>query len=230
VAGILEKTLALLDEARQKTDSCLVAFSGGKDSLTVMDLCVRNFKRVEGFFMYLVPGLACQDDRIKEAEDRWGVPIHRVPHWLLDKLLRFGFYSFNHWVENQLPPWKLKDVYELIRADTGIPIIAHGAKRADSRWRKRMLVTWGKDPAMLYPVVDWTKPDVWSYLRARNIPIPDGTTTAATGIDLSTPSLLWLHDHYPADFDTLCRVFPLAEAVVWRRKFYEEHTELEMAS
>ena len=55
--GLAENTLAELQGRRLQSDACLVAFSGGKDSLVVMDMSLRSFSRVEAFFMYLVPGL-----------------------------------------------------------------------------------------------------------------------------------------------------------------------------
>ena len=54
----------------------------------------------------------------------------------------------------------------------------------------------------------------------RGIPVPANTRGTASGTDLSIQSLLWLHDHWPADFARVCAYFPFAEAVVWRRTFY----------
>jgi hypothetical protein len=70
------------------------------------------------------------------------------------------------------------------------------------------------------PLSEWTKLDVLSYLKGRGLPIPDSSGRSATGIDLSTPALLWLHDNFPHDFAKLCEVFPFTEAVVWRREWY----------
>ena len=57
--GRVHETLRLLAAAREQSDVAAVAYSGGKDSLVVADLCMRAFEgRCSFFYMYLVPGLA----------------------------------------------------------------------------------------------------------------------------------------------------------------------------
>jgi hypothetical protein len=220
VATALHETLELLAEARSRSDAVLAAYSDGKDSRVVLDLCLRTFSRVELFFMEFIPGLRCVEEGLEAAEQRIGKPIRRYPHWLLAKCIKGGVYCAPWFGLDDLPDWKLADVYQLAMADTGIPLLATGAKRADSLWRKRQMNTWGKADHMLYPLAGWNKIDVLGYLQARGIPIPDSSGAVATGIDLSTPSLLWLHDRHPEDFERVCRYFPYARAVVYRRKFF----------
>jgi phosphoadenosine phosphosulfate reductase len=215
-------TLHALQAAREKSDKVLVAFSGGKDSLATLDLCVRTFRVVEAFFMYLVPGLRCQQVMLDAARARWGVTIREYPHWLGAKLMRSGVYCKTHWRRDDVPLLKLRDIYDMASAEARIPLIATGAKRADSLWRKRNLAQTAHYDDVLYPVISWTKQDVLAYLRVRGIPIPESSKGSATGIDLSTPSLLWLYDNHPDDFARLCEFFPFAEAAVWRRRFHGE--------
>jgi hypothetical protein len=74
--------------------------------------------------------------------------------------------------------------------------------------------------AIRNPIAKWHKYDVLAYLKTQGIEPPPSSGKSATGVDLSVPSLLWLHDTFPEDFERLCRMFPYARAVVARRDFY----------
>lgn len=186
-----------------------------------MDLAVRSFDHVEGFFMYLVPGLECVEIALDDARKRWGVEIRQYPHWIAAKLIRSALYCDFGLERDPVPEWKLNDIYALAIQESGIPFILTGAKRADSGWRRRFMATNYKE-SIRNPIASWHKYDVLGYLKARNIPEPPSSGKSATGIDLSVPAVLWLHDTFPDDFKRLCSVFPYAEAIIWRRKFYGE--------
>jgi phosphoadenosine phosphosulfate reductase len=221
--SVLDETLATLKKSRERSKSILVSYSGGKDSLAVLDMCARTFDHVEGLFMYLVPGLEVAERQLEYGRKRWGLKIHQLPHWVYFKAIKAGIYCLNHHSTDEMPDWTLRDVYDVAKADTKIPLIAHGAKRSDSQWRKRWLANTAKTQKyddVIYPVLAWNKADVLSYLKAQSIPIPTMSFGQASGIDLSAPALLYIHDNYPDDFKRICEAFPFAEAVVWRRKFH----------
>ena len=52
---VIENTFQSLQGYAEKYDAALVSYSDGKDSRAVMDMALRTFKRVEAFFMYLIP-------------------------------------------------------------------------------------------------------------------------------------------------------------------------------
>jgi phosphoadenosine phosphosulfate reductase len=220
--AIWSDTLQVLRDKARVSDSCLVAFSGGKDSLCVLDLCRRTFKRVVCFHMYFIPGLKCMEDAMAQAKERWGVEVIYYPHWVLFKALAGGAYCNEGYYKQDMPDFSLHDIYTWAMQETGIPLLATGAKKADSLWRRRYfyLARKWEEEGVFYPIKNWMQRDVLAYLSMRDIPVPDSDSNTASGIDLAATSILWLHDKHPEDFKKLCQWFPYAEAVVYRRKFY----------
>jgi len=222
-------TLRQLEAAAVRSSSVLVSFSGGKDSLAVLDLCTRTFERVEAFFMYFVPGQRYIEARLRAATERWGVRIHQVPHWALPAQL-YGdslkelppAYTFPD-KDNALEfeGIGIIEVWADVMAEFGIPLVATGGRKSDGVWRKRQMSTTACDD-VIHPIREWSKFDVLSYLGARKIPVPAAGSARgeAGGQDLSTKHLLWLHDTHPEDFADLCRMFPFAGAVVRRREWF----------
>ncbi|HEY1188599.1 MAG TPA: phosphoadenosine phosphosulfate reductase family protein [Gemmata sp.] len=219
--SIFSDTIAKLREAAAEDSSCVVGFSGGKDSLVCLDLAVRSFKRVSAYHMYMIPGLVCVEAALAAARARWDVEIVQFPHWELRRSLENGVYCVSPLTRDLTQQWTMGDIYQLARAQTRSRWVLHGAKNSDSVWRRRTLAAM-KQPDVIHPLKHWGKRDVLAYLKARDIPVPDAAKGNATGIDLKSSSLLWLHDKHPADFDKLCELFPFARAVVYRRKFYGE--------
>jgi 3'-phosphoadenosine 5'-phosphosulfate sulfotransferase (PAPS reductase)/FAD synthetase len=218
-----KETFQKLKMSADLEDNILVSYSGGKDSLAVLDLCKKTFKNVKCFFMYFVPGLDCIEKQLEYARARWSVEILQYPHWGLSKVLRAGVYCHPKLQFDKIKETKLKDIYVKVMADTGIKLIATGAKAADGFWRRRYTkatIGSGQYDFLLQPVYDWNKYDVLAYLKTNDIPIPDNDGRNATGVDLSSASLLWLHDKHPQDFKKLLKYFPLAEAVIKKREYF----------
>ena len=222
-ANVFTETLNLLKDKARQHPSVLISFSGGKDSLAVLDLCRKSFRHVAAFYMYLVPGLRHIEERIAWARERYNIEILSYPHWVMFKCLRNGIYCPNHHQFDDTD-FKLTDIYEAATQETGIKLIAHGGKDSDGLWRRRLFAN-TKDSErwknIFYPIKGWSKYDVLAYLQAQKIPIPqESVEQRAAGMDLATGTLLWLHDTYPDDFDRIEKVFPYVRAVVKRREWY----------
>jgi len=226
--SIEDETLKILREARRKSDAVLVSFSGGRDSLVVMDLCLRVFARVEAFFMQVVPGLETVEGPAIEAAAKFGVKLHLVPHWIAFRLKRYGVYCFDPIERDEWPDIKIRDIYALMIEETGIPIVATGAKRVDSIWRKRYLDSTKGWTEVVNPIVGWSKHEVAAYLTSHKIPLPKGSTgknelgaeeaKAAGGIDLSKGAVCLLYDRSPEDYAILEAEFPFVGAIIKQRE------------
>jgi 3'-phosphoadenosine 5'-phosphosulfate sulfotransferase (PAPS reductase)/FAD synthetase len=220
MGNIYLETSEKLAEYAKQHDSIIVAYSGGKDSRAVLDLCCKTFPRVVCFHMYLVPGLACIEEAMQFARDRYKVEIIYYPHWVGYRCLRDGIFGFRHWKKSDLPDISVHDVELLVRLETGIDLVAHGSKKSEGVWRRRMLTNTAHRTERVYPILEWNRWHTLAYLRRNNIPIPEGDSAEGGGVDLSTPAVLWLYDKFPDDFAKVERVFPFVRAVVKRREFY----------
>lgn len=218
MAGRIDEALARLKKARQRSPSVVVSYSGGKDSLVVTDMCIRSFDKVEAFIMEFVPGMEIVDEQCLMLQKLWGIECLRYPHWSALNARKWGVHC------NLLPDsldikdFTLADILHAVRSDTGIQMIANGYKISDGRHRKKIMRVASADTVS--PLAGFQKVDVLAYMASRKIPVPKSSGGIMTGIDLSVNSLLWLHDDHPRDFRRICEVFPYAESVVWRRKFY----------
>lgn len=231
--GALEETLVVMRQARESSDAAIVAYSGGKDSVVTMELAARTFSRVEAFFMYTVPDLQCVQAAFDYSRERWGIVPHQFPHPMTYDALRRGVYSRPTFRLDALRDYKLHDVYQAARSKLGIQTILDGQKRGDSLLRRRLLSKEGAQghDDLWHPIADWTNQDVWAYIKRHELKAPLSLHLGGTssGIDLTEDSLLWLHDNWTEDWQKLLSIFPFAEAVVWRQKFYGTRKERQAA-
>jgi phosphoadenosine phosphosulfate reductase len=225
MARNVENTIAELKQLALKHDSVLVGFSGGKDSLVLLDLACRFFKRVVPFFMYLVPGLQFERDRLRVAKDRYGLDVIEIPHYRVWNDLKAGTYCDFFTEFEDMPDVHYWSYYKLLMQDTDCSLLMDGVKKADGSFRRRNLANETEEQRRmrLHPIRYWLKWEVLSYCKARNLPIPQqqGMTAAGNGnTGLAVQDLLWLHDNHPLDFKKVAQVFPYVYAAIARRDFF----------
>ncbi len=216
----LNETLDILRDAASKGDSVAVMYSGGKDSLVLMDLCMRTFKRVVPVHMFFVPGLAFEQERLDYCKQRWGLTPVEIPHWVSFGSLRTGAF-IDPWPELcGLPDLKLKDLYEMARTLTQCDFVAVGAKAADSSWRRRFLKGTADWHTVINPLKSWNKFDVLAYLQAKGIPVPTQSGKTASGVGLSRHSITWIARQHPQDFERIKEYFPYVQAYLEHERLY----------
>lgn len=234
--SVYQTTFKDMEALAKRHPEILVAFSGGKDSLAVLDICCRTFPKVKAFFKYLVPGLDVLDAKFRWAQERYGIETIQFPANSAIRCKAQGVYcdaDFN--VMKALGDGKipLKASFEYAMQVTGCPVMATGMKEADGMKRRQLFANirdgkdafWGK---VVHPLRWWNKRDVITYLKAQNIPLPDAENGAVTsGVGLDHGSLCWLHDRYPEDFQKLLRWYPFAGAAIKRREWFGVNAKVE---
>lgn len=217
----LELTLQALHSLRDAGhQEIIVSFSGGKDSVAVLDLCHRVFERVHAFFLYVVPGLECEESILRRFEAKYGLKFLRLPSPTIANLLKSGWmvpHAFR--LRRQL---KFDDLYRAARKKTGAHYIALGHRMDESLQRRGMISSTTENGidhknGKVYPLAHWNAKSVYSYLRHRQIPMVDHFGAwDTTGLSFERGTLQRLRERFPGDYEKLCDVFPMLPAKVLR--------------
>lgn len=204
------------------TDSVIVGFSGGKDSVVTLDLCIKHFKRVEAYFLYYVPGLSFQERMLQWAEQRYGIAIYRCPHWELAEFMRNGVWRP---VDLTIPTVSIKKFYAYLREHFGAYWIAGGERIADSIFRRATIKQRGTIDKLLgriYPVAHFTKAHISAYIKINRLQVSEESRVLGFSFrSLQAKDMIKIRQHYPADFAKIKTMFPLVEAGIKHKEWYE---------
>ena len=217
--------MSLLDAIKtqaQITDKVLVSFSMGKYSIVTLDLCMKYFKQVQPFFMYLVPDLKFQEEALAKYERHYGVDIIRVPHFENADFYRYGSFSD---ADYSVPRVKIRAIYEAIRQETGIQWIASGEKINDSVVRRAMLKHSGSidvERGRFYPVMYWRDADIKRYMQVNNLLYPEFNRKLGFSFhSLAGKELSAIKRIYPDDYARILKFFPEAQAGLLQYEIYK---------
>ena len=227
-----QHTEIVINHIRQKSDVIICMYSGGKDSLVLLDLLSKNFKTVHACFMYLVKDLDHQKPLLQWAEKHYNnVIIHQYPHWMLSHYLKNGHMTF-HKGNDDVAIIKAAHIEDNLRSKIGEKAwIASGERRADNL-KRYMFLGMQKFDAIaegrqhIYPLSHWKKNNVERYLKIHRIIAPCNYNPKANsnGVDLDIHTLLFLRDKYPSDLEKLLKVFPFAGKILFEHD-YEQNSE-----
>ncbi len=203
------------------TDSVLVGFSGGKESVVVMDLCFRYFKKVQPFFMYICPNLSFQERTIAWYEKKYQTEIIRIPHMDVSEYFHYGSFRPG---DETFPIVSINDIYHYLRLQSDIWWIAAGERINDSIVRRAMMKKSGTidtQRGRIYPVALWRKKEVIDYIKFHNLYL--GADSRKLGFSFKSlwgKELSMLKQHFPEDYEKVLRQYPFAEAGVRRYELY----------
>lgn len=204
------------------TDTVLVGFSSGKDSIVTLDLCTKYFKHVIPYFMYLVPDLEFQERTLRYYEKRYKTEIIRIPHFETSDFYRYGTFRP---ADPYVRIVSITEEYDYLRLKTGADWIACGERISDSIVRRAMIKNSGSvdhKRGRLYPIAEWNKKEVLHYIKMNKLYLsPENKKLGFSFRSLAGEELAAIKRMYPADYEKILHYYPLAGAAVKRFETYE---------
>ena len=201
------------------TDSVIVAFSGGKESVVVLDLCKRYFKNVKAFFMYICPGLSFEEKTLAWYEKRYQMEIMRLPHNEVSLFMHYGYFRD---VDLNFPIVSSNDIYNYVRQETGIEWIAGGERIADSMWRRAFMKKSSSIDMIrrrIFPVIEWKKSDIMAYIKYHGLYLGEDSKRLGFSFrSLQGNELVKIKEYFPDDYEKILRLYPFAGASIVREE------------
>lgn len=207
--------------ASKVTNSVIVSFSGGKESLVVLDMCERYFEHVYAFHMYDIPHLSFSDEQMAWYESRYpGLEIIEVPHPNTSHNMHYGIYR--HYNQD-VPLIGMNDIYAYIRWLTGAHWIAAGERCSDSLVRLAMIRHSGTvdvQRGRFYPVANWNEKQIRSYIKCHGLRYGrDSRVLGHSFTGIQEPAdMVMLRDRFPNDYERYASLFPGIEIEIFRHE------------
>lgn len=225
MAGAFMTALELLRAKSRIHNKVLVAYSGGKDSLVVLDLAVKVFPHVECFFMAFMPDLSVSQDIIDWPRKRYGIGTRVVQHPSFFEAIQRAAYRDPSPSFDTLEIPSHPDIYRQVAEEAGCKLVLDGQRKADGPRRKNLLSRQSGD-FFLSPIREWIQFEVFAYLDIHKIPRPESNVGQRTsGIGLRSQCIYWLYDNHRDDYHKMRRVFPYIESLIRRREWFGETPE-----
>jgi 3'-phosphoadenosine 5'-phosphosulfate sulfotransferase (PAPS reductase)/FAD synthetase len=213
---------------RKETDTIMVAFSTGKDSIATYLRVKDEFPRVELFFRYFIPDLEFMERRVQYYEETFNVKIHRVPSPHLYRMLRNFLWQPPHRVglidSMEIPPLTYEQINAMLVEHLQMPdntFTAVGVRAIDNMQRRavcksRGAINWNDHS--FWPVWDFSHDDVATIIRRHNVKLLPEYVHWGTSFDgLRYFFLNVIRREYPRDYERIIEWFPYAEMEFMRR-------------
>lgn len=228
----LKRAREIIDDVSKETDSILLFHSlSGKDSIVLLDLCYKKFKRVIVVFMYLVKDLEHIMRYYNYAKAKYpNIEFVQVPHYALFNYIKTGYMGIKQNTKQR--QWTLADITEKLREKLGVEWACYGFKQSDSLNRRLMLRSYtdGKEAInwktkKFYPLSTYKNKEILDFILDHRLKNPEvcGTNKQSSGVDIEDIECQkYLKELYPADLEKIYEVFPMARIVMLKANNKEE--------
>lgn len=228
----LKRAREIIDDVSKETDSILLFHSlSGKDSIVLLDLCYKKFKRVIVVFMYLVKDLEHIMRYYNYAKTKYpNIEFVQVPHYALFNYIKTGYMGIKQ--DTKQRQWTLADITDKLREKLGVEWACYGFKQSDSLNRRLMLRSYtdGKEAInwktkKFYPLSTYKNKEIMDFILDHRLKNPEvcGTNKQSSGVDIEDVEYQkYLKELFPADLEKIYNVFPMARIVMLKANNKEE--------
>lgn len=228
----LKRAREIIDDVSKETDSILLFHSlSGKDSIVLLDLCYKKFKRVIVVFMYLVKDLEHIMRYYNYAKTKYpNIEFVQVPHYALFNYIKTGYMGIKQNTKQR--QWTLSDITDKLREKLGVEWACYGFKQSDSLNRRLMLRSYtdGKEAInwktkKFYPLSTYRNKEIMDFILDHRLKNPEvcGTNKQSSGVDIEDVEYQkYLKELFPADLEKIYKVFPMARIVMLKANNKEE--------
>ena len=214
----MQRTMATVADAAKHGDTCLLFWGAtGKDSIVLLDLLNKHFKKIICVYLYIVKGLNIVEPFFQWAYSYGNVEIVQLPHPDRIRCKKYAIWDIKPMPK--LKELKLKDYEDYLKQQYQTDVVVYGMKIADSFVRRGIFNKAAKseihmDFGKYYPIVTWTNKDCLSYISIHNLPKPLklGSKRPSSGINFRKETVLYIKSHYPLDYQKYIKEYPLIEA------------------
>ena len=228
----LKRAREIIDDVSKETDSILLFHSlSGKDSIVLLDLCYKKFKRVIVVFMYLVKDLEHIMRYYNYAKAKYpNIEFVQVPHYALFNYIKTGYMGIKQNTKQR--QWTLSDITDKLREKLCVEWACYGFKQSDSLNRRLMLRSYtdGKEAInwktkKFYPLSTYKNKEIMDFILDHRLKNPEvcGTNKQSSGVDIEDVEYQkYLKELFPADLEKIYKVFPMARIVMLKANNKEE--------
>lgn len=228
----LKRAREIIDDVSKETDSILLFHSlSGKDSIVLLDLCYKKFKRVIVVFMYLVKDLEHIMRYYNYAKAKYpNIEFVQVPHYALFNYIKTGYMGIKQNTKQR--QWTLSDITDKLREKLGVEWACYGFKQSDSLNRRLMLRSYtdGKEAInwktkKFYPLSTYKNKEIMDFILDHRLKNPEvcGTNKQSSGVDIEDVEYQkYLKELFPEDLEKIYKVFPMARIVMLKANNKDE--------
>lgn len=202
----MRRLFDIIDRVATDCDNVGVMFSGGRDSIVMLDLFMTRARKTVSriFFLRVCPNLEFQEKVTRYYEARYKITIDRLIH-------PKAWAYFGPAYQGRKQRWS--DAEKRIRADFEVGWLSYGYRKDESLQKRGQIATTDagidRKYRKVFPLADWSRKHCQAYIEKKKLPLPTEYRNGWSDISVfKGETLLYIARSYPNDYRTLIATYP----------------------